>query len=288
MKIRTQDQTAIAPSATFVEANTGDGSTSPHTYKWGEFSQQSANNNQFIASTYDPKLGAVTVENLTPLICSVENWPLVEYVSSGAGRIKVSNGEFSRIYTLIFSNSANFSYTPTGFVSGSYADFAWDIIKPLLDASSDLGIFTNSPSVFPNGIYNPGCWAADFDFSGVAYWNETSGTANRAGTLITDQHIWAAWHYPHAIGKKIRFVSKSSPEIVIERTIVGMCRDWVNGARSHTTDRYAFNDAIRDIKIFTLNSPVPASIATYDIAGDWSFDEYEYAGRPALYVAGPI
>ncbi len=71
-----------------------------------------------------------------------------------------------------------------------------------------------------NGLYfrNSYVWTGDVDLTCISPWNSDGGK-NKAGTLITPQHIVFAAHYKIAVGSTIRFVTQDDE--VIERKLVG-------------------------------------------------------------------
>jgi len=109
---------------------------------------------------------------------------------------------------------------------------------------------------------NAGCWAADWDFSGVAVWNSRSNDFRRAGTLITRRHIAFTSHYRFVAGDFIRF-----------RGADGIIRQYKISAVNHGPYWPATNlhshYCIGDVCVAVLNENVHESIAHYPITGTW-------------------
>lgn len=82
---------------------------------------------------------STTVENLTPTICDTTDWPYVSRVSSGIGRVKYSYRGISASRSLDMRtiSGGGVEKRVTGFEAGTVGKYAWDIIKPLLDAAGD-------------------------------------------------------------------------------------------------------------------------------------------------------
>lgn len=277
--IVTPPGSSITPDALFANVIPPSGTvTGSFTFYDGEFITAAPLPNYYETANQAPiGSSALTFASLTPSVCSIGIGNRVEYVADGTGRVKVSNGRASKIYQLAFEDGAVDAKIADGFVVGSYSYFAWEIIKPKLDASSDKAIFTGAN-------YNPSCWAASYDFSGA-----TVGTPN--GVLITPQHLWGPWHWQRSVGDTVTFRSKSSPGTVITRTIIGMCRNWVNGVASAphlSPDPVSANPAIEDVLIYVLDSPVPASIKHYPLVGDWFFTLETVGASIFAWQGGPV
>jgi hypothetical protein len=240
---------------------------------------QSASVEKFTVIDNNAIKGGYDVENLSPEICSIANWPNVEHVSQGQAFVSV-NRTGSAIKTkipFIFAavGSEPQAY-PSGIVVGSYLEYCDDLLHPLIN-NTDLYVFEGTPE---NGNYNELCWAANMDFSGVSIWNSRSGTTalktERAATLITRRHAVMAWHYRLYVGDVVKFSDGTN---IYERTIVGTTRDTgINGV-------FNSNPVIKDRCVAVLNADLPETITSYPLLGDWFFKEisptstyYAYAG----------
>ena len=213
------------------------------------------------------------LENLTPSICSIVNWPVVEYVSAGVGKVRATLQGTSITRTLVFDFTVTGSFStsyPTGIIEGNYLEYAFDILSPLA-SNTDLNYYIGSPSL---GVVNPSCWAADFDFSGVSIWNSRSNDARRAVTAITARHGAMAWHYRLYVGDTVKFTDGTS---IYTRTVIGTTRE--QGAAGTLNS----NPLIGDKCVVLWDSPLPETIAIYPVMGNWIYDQSSPEGD---YYAG--
>lgn len=280
--IITPPGSSISPDVVFSNIiPASDTVTGAVTFYDGEFFTAAPLPNYYETADQSPiGFESVAFTSLTPDVCAIGTGNRIEYVADGVGRVKVSNGRASKIHQLPFEDGDTDARIADGFVVGSYPYFAWEIIKPKLDASTDTAIFTGTS-------YNSACWAASYDFSGVP----VGGLPN--GVLFTPQHLWGPWHVQRSVGDVVTFRSKSSPGTTITRTIIGMCRNWVDGAASApnlSPDPVSANPAIEDVLIYVLDSPVPSSIQHYPLVGDWFFTLInEGSGLPFFsWQGGPV
>ena len=117
-----------------------------------------------------------------------------------------------------------------------------------VEASASMNLYTTINNTIPTYIRNTGCWLDSIKdkltcISVANNANNTSGwLQQRAGTLITPQHIALATHYgPYVSGSTFRFVTEDNE--VISRQI------------------HEINSTIGyDITICTLNEAVPDNI----------------------------
>jgi hypothetical protein len=283
MNVRVRSSSEIAPKVTLTEYYEGDEEELDTViYEDGVFSRQTPVTNGFVASSGDPSFSSLSVENLTPLICDITRWPVIEFVSEGHGRVKLTNGHCSSIQTFVMDDTSDYALIPTGFVEGSAAAFTWDIIKPLLDASANDNLFTNSPSTVPNGHYNPSCWAAGFDFTAVMAGLLFNGqwTTARGGVAITRRHVLGVYHYQHNVGDILRFAIGDGQ--FIQRTVIGKAQDYFNGQSVPPTNPYvAKSRAIIDAMVYVLDSDLPESVTIPKIGGDWLVKEASGSPNPA-------
>lgn len=152
----------------------------------------------------------------------------------------LSLGSFSRTTNL----SAQTSYGTTNTiaitgVAGSYrqAICAW------VDARTMSGLTTTVFSTYSgattNYVRNTNCWIYGADITCASPWNSTGGT-QRAGTLITPQHVVFATHYPLPVGTVMHFV------------------DLTNAVEVRTVTA-ASSIANADVSIALLNSALPTN-----------------------------
>lgn len=250
------------------------GSTTPDTYydlSIEDVALSSAYNEFRLILNTSIEDETTTVENLTPTISDTTNFPYVSRLSSGIGRVKYSYRGISATRSLDMRtlSGGGVEKRVNGFDAGTVGKYAWDIIKPLLDAAGDTellngGVAVGGASDFGNGTYNASCWAAGFDFTGVAHKNTVNGTASRAGTLITRRHVLFAAHYLPPVGTTLTFIAADNSKIT--RTISAVNSGNVDGKVNP-------NPVVGDLAVALLSSDLPESIAHYEIADDWLFTD---------------
>ena len=134
--------------------------------------------------------------------------------------------------------------------------------------ASSLLVFTTQDHSTPTYIRNTSSWCYDLrqQMTCISPWN-SDGIYAKAGTAITAQHIIAAKHFDIAVGSTIRFITANNT--VVLKTIVGRA-DVPN----------------TDISVYTLNSPLPASITPCKIlpANYGSYLSYLEQGRPPVMM----
>lgn len=208
-----------------------------------------------------------TPENLTPSICDISDWPLVTRVSSGIGRVRYNYRGISASRSLDMRtlSGGGTELRVTGFKADTIGEHSWNIIQPLLDASDELDLLDGGVAVggawnFGAATYNAGCWAAAFDFTGVAHKNSWSGTASGAGVAITRRHVLFAAHYLPAVGSTLTFIAADNTKIT--RTILAHNSGNVAG---HINP----NPVVADLAVAVLSADLPESITDYPVVGDW-------------------
>ena len=207
-----RNQSAFAPSYAITSLPQGaEGSTSPSDYF--QISQNtvtlSGSYNNYQITDTSLTGDATTPVNLTPGVCSIANWPIVEKITAGTGVVKLSNSRASVTIPLTFSAGVGSSYKAvTGFVAGTYAQFSEDTLTPLL--SGELNLFTSSAFT----SYNLECWAAGFDFSGVSYYNSVNGLGKNPVTMVAPRFGVMARHFSPsvAVGTEVRFRLENGTE----------------------------------------------------------------------------
>lgn len=137
-------------------------------------------------------------------------------------------------------------------------------VNGLTASSSNKLIFTTRGSNTNPWTRNTNVWTSrgtsSIDLTGISSWN-TSGTYQRAGVLITPQHIVMASHWAVANGGTVVFVDNDNN--IITRTV-----------SSSTSIIDPNTGGNTDIKIGVLNSPVPAEITHYPVLSSDQFTDY--------------
>ena len=210
---------------------------------------------------------SVSIENLSPEICSSTNFPLVEKVASGKGRVKVAFGSVSRTLQLDFTTvGGSSSSTITGFETDTLGAYTWSIIEPLLIVGGDAELLTGGSGVdFGSATYNAECWAVDFDFSGVAHKQSERNNAQMCGTAITRQHLLMAAHYLPAVGTTMTFIAPNGDKIT--RSILAY------NSGNTFNGKVNANVVVGDKAVAVLSDVLPESIKVYPVVGDWIYSE---------------
>lgn len=172
-----------------------------------------------------------TFKSLNPTVGDfndIDNNQLLKYVSDGVceavviGTNNTTNYSFSARSFFNFASSSSGSFnTMISAVAGSTKLNAISSIDTRITnvfPNSALNIFTTQNHASQIYVRNVNCWCYDIDdITCISPWNSTGG-AQRAGTLITPRHIIFAAHYPIEVGATVRFVDKNNN--VINRTMV--------------------------------------------------------------------
>lgn len=179
--------------------------------------------------------GALTYENLTPGICSIEDFPRVTFVSSGCGQVKVSNASCSVLKFFGMTEPA----TPPPAGVADFATLLIDTIEGDISGltpstatrdifsarNNDAGTYTRNSSMFAATRYASfltGCVVLNYRSDGtILDTSEASG-----GVVISPQHVlWCNHFHPQwdtfagdGLTIKIRFVLEGGT--VVDRTLI--------------------------------------------------------------------
>ena len=129
-----------------------------------------------------------------------------------------------------------------------------------------LTYFSNYPALGSNAstnalVPNPGCWAADVDFSCESPWNSESKN-RKSGTLISPLHILLANHHiPPPPGTKFYF--RSTTGVVYERELTNICE--------------ITSPPATDLVVGLLNEELPSSVSFAKIL-PIDFSDYLHTG----------
>lgn len=148
------------------------------------------------------------------------------------------------------------------YVAGSLGAAITSEMEAVLDSedsSPDAGLFStySYPSTF---VRNTSGWLyqSGWDLTGLVVAMSNTGDGKRGGVAITRQHVLFAKHFGGiSAGRTVYFVDGSNN--VVTRTI--------SGAWSGTN----LNGSIygNDMTLAVLDSPLPSSIASYKVLGDY-------------------
>lgn len=211
-------------------------------------------------SSYDDQL---TVENLTPDVCSTENFPLVERIESGVGKVRMESRGIVSVFSKNFTPSGgSVSTIATGFQDDTVGKSCEDRLLQALSSGGDLNYYTDSSNL----VRNDNCWAAGFDLSGVAIWNSSTGDARKAGAAITRRHLLYTWHYRPSVGNTVKFLDADGSAHT--RTILA-----INAGGSFNLLHE--NPLVSDKCVAVLDSDLPDSVAVYPVVGEWVYQTTE-------------
>ena len=141
--------------------------------------------------------------------------------------------------------------------------------------ANDKGVFTvqNHTTTPPAYQRNTSCWCYDLrqQMTCISPWNDEGGVTG-AGTVITAQHIISSAHNQLTVGSSVRFITANN--VVIDSVILGRAR------------HPAYVPAYPDLTVYTLASPLPASITPCKLlpANYASYLSYLDHARPPVLV----
>jgi hypothetical protein len=226
----------------------------------------------------------VIVENSDPAVCSIENFPLIEYIGAGSSTITITVNGLSRQKRLLFTPTSNAYKVFTGYTTNtSIAAVLYNEVLTRLDNDKDVEMFTAYNPASLTNIKNNNCWVANVDLTGNAIATTIRGVGNwtsaNSGALLTSQHFVGVSHFngPNnlAVGCQLRFLD--SDGVTHTRTVIG------NAGRPPGSSVNSGPDYFNDITIATLNEPLPATVTPFKIVGDWII---ERPGGTALRIKG--
>lgn len=142
--------------------------------------------------------------------------------------------------------------TLSGWNTGSLAKSVADEIDGLL---SGVAATESTKKIFDGVSYNPQCWAAGYDWSGL------SSTPKRAGTAVTARHVLSSAHFPFSVGTVLSFLTEGG---IVSRTVVARALYRDDG----TIGESGPWSALRDWCVGVLDSDLPATAKVYKVVGD--------------------
>lgn len=257
---------SFVPTVTATAAQVGGGTTAAQTIKDIAFSvtTTTAGTLAYDLTQVVPQFGPEWVlSSDTPAICTVAG-NRVTKVSSGIGIIRVSGPYgFSKILTLDFFASATVSHVWVGFTGVSKSSQLSDpILALLLPAKQKNYYFPNFSRGNTTVAKNPNCWAASINITGSPVGTSfgDGSMAFNSGALITPQHWVGVPHWdltdnPANMGPGATISCVGSDGIVHTRTVV-----------------QRIIDRSKDRIVSRLNSPFPATVKPFKLAGSTMID----------------
>tara|TARA_R110000772_G_scaffold178488_1_gene289921 strand:- start:236 stop:1417 length:1182 start_codon:yes stop_codon:yes gene_type:complete len=191
-------------------------------------------------------------------IATVSATGLVSYVSDGYVTITAtssSNGQSqsNTLYLQLYYRNEQpddpFNY-PAGSLGAHLAANGQDLVGVATDAGrTDSNVFSSVDHAGAVYVRNTNCWYNDWDISGIAVWNSSSGSTRKAGHVTSRDTVTCAAHYSVPTGTVFRFVTMDN--VVVERTVIDQ--------------RYVLNydGTYWDSQVCLLNSPLPTTIKVY-------------------------
>ncbi len=160
-------------------------------------------------------------------------------------------------------------------LAGTPLKFAYDLVYAAATASAKTDYYYKTINGSPVGIgsgsgyksveKNTTCWASAWDFSGVPIWNSSSNSGQHGGVLVTQRHLWEAEHFQSPVGTQFKFLGTDG--VLHTRISIGVNSRPTGDSLSETSHLLA---VAGDIRIHTLDSPLPSSVASYPIIGMWA------------------
>jgi hypothetical protein len=201
-----------------------------------------------------------TMTSETPTICTVSG-DTITRISNGTGIIRFTglNGFFT-ISKIDFTTTGYTKFVWTGFSGVTKSSRLCDPVLSLLTPSKDKNYFSENYALGATTLQkNPNCWAAPLDVTGSAISTTLWGpnASANSGALITPQHWMGVLHWGVAgnmePGSQVRFVGNDG--VIHTRAVLR---------------RYYQGD--KDQIISLLDSPLPATVKPYKLAGLGMFD----------------
>lgn len=199
--------------------------------------------------------------NLTPLIGSLSG-DVVTRISDGTCIIKSTNGPvIEHIYLDMTQQFGQTSNNFSSYIDGTISDKISKNLVSLLSTGRSVNYYSIADNTTGTFQKNLTSWAASMDLTSISVSTDTLGVWDKRSnaTLITRRHVIGAKHwnvyYPSyvkaagwVVGSRIRFCD--SDNVIHVRTVMSVV--------------YA-----GDIAIATLDSDLPAGVATMKVIGDW-------------------
>jgi hypothetical protein len=258
-----------------------DGPTLTGTYTTYFLRDAVESHNQYIVTT-----NADEVINLSPSVLDLTEFPKVKRLSSYTSNIGtlefVNNGaKFRRTYNIgNAGTNVDLTYTNSVLPGTVLQLFHNRVITAASAAGKDelfyrskitgLPIEITNGSMYLNVEPNPNCWASQWDLTGVPLWLSAGsapgggGGPNHGGVPITSRHFVEAEHYPSPVGTEWKWMLANGT--IVSRTSIGV-NSRPTGANQAETQW--LNEIPGDIRVHTLNAPLPAGVKIYPIVGPW-------------------
>ena len=286
MNLRTKNESEFAPlivsSTITIPTSYTDGPTLEGTFTSYFLRDASESHYEHLVST-----NADLVTNLSPTVLDLSEWPNVKRAdgyTANEGRLEFlfKGAKYRRSYWIGNSGSqADITYT-NAVKTGTMLAYFHDLVMAAASASGkDELFFRNKNTLVPmeitagtgylNAQPNPNCWSAQWDFTGVPIWLSAGGPPyagggpNHGGAPVTSRHFVEAHHYQSPVGTEWAWMLPDGS--IVRRHSIG-----VNSrpAGSDYIETTWLNSIPGDIRIHTLDSPLPAGVKVYPLVGSWS------------------
>lgn len=207
-----------------------------------------------IFTTPPDAIEKMVFESANPAVATVDSTGYVTSITDGSTTVRCRRRHVLREVSIAAAVDQVETVTLlNAYLSGTVGKHIKDEATALLAASTQTNIYSSGTT------RNANVWTGDYNLTGVAYSNTTSGNAQRGGTLISPRHIIFVDHYKIAVGATITFVTANGTEVT--RTL--SARQTISPAGSTPTTN-------RDVTIGLLSSDVPGTLTWYKLMpADW-------------------
>ena len=295
--------TPVSVPTSFTDSSLVDGTYTNYVNRIFTASQQQ----QFVSAPF------CEIDNLTPSRLDLSEFPVVKMVAEGTageGILRFREKDVSvqrRLWVGPTTQVGNQTITKE-LRNGTLLKYFHDLViaKASQSGKSDefycrksdnlpvpVHVGTTHTTVKPN----PNCWVAGgWDFTGVPIWcsagaaPNAGGGSQHGGVLITPQHLAEAEHFKGEVGTVWRWMLTDGT--LVERHSIGVNR--VESNTNFITDAWLKN-LTGDMRIHTLNAPLPAGVKIYPIVGPWAYlvtstgtPNGTYTWQTPLTVACPL
>ena len=212
--------------------------------------------------------GQVAVYFKNPTV--VPGGELTSYIQAKIG--SAARHGFPQIQEIGEITQVNYTY-PSGTVSNPLGTVGWNATQAIdtriaaTNPNADfLPVYSTQDNATPEYVRNTASWCYDLrqPMTCISPWNSL-GLTGRAGTAITPQHVVCAQHFPLDRGVTIRFITANN--VVVLGTIRGR-----------------YNHPTADVSVYTLDTPLPATITPCQVFPTNYADYLSYlgGGRPPV------
>lgn len=225
------------------------------------------------------------ITNLSPTVLDLSEWPLVKRAAdytANQGTIEYRKGgaRYRRDYRVGNIGTLADLYYTTAVKAGTMLEYFHNLVITAASApgkddfffrtkSTGVPVQITSGTMYQTVEPNPNCWVSQWDLTGVPIWLSAGsgggGGPNHGGVPITSRHFVEAEHYHSPVGTEWKWMLADGS--LVSRTSIGV------NARPAGVDQAQtqwLNEIPGDIRIHTLNAPLPAGVKVYPIVGPWA------------------